>query len=148
VRVPERVDAAVDGARLRQALGNLVDNALVHGGGDVSLSMKRVNGTVEVHVEDQGAGFPTEFIANAFERFTRGDAARSRGGSGLGLAIVDAIARGHGGTAHARNTDPGSDVWLELPAQPLSRIASGNAAHNPKNSTNAAAPAANAAVSE
>jgi signal transduction histidine kinase len=111
----ERLEAAVDAERIRQALGNLVDNALAHGEGDVRLSARRVNGTVELHVEDAGPGFPDEFIAHAFERFTRGDAARGRGGAGLGLAIVDAIARGHGGSAHARNTPGGSDVWLELP---------------------------------
>jgi signal transduction histidine kinase len=148
VDVPEPVEAPVDAERLRQALGNLVDNALTHGDGDVHLSMRRVNGNVELHVQDSGAGFPTEFIANAFDRFTRGDAARGRGGSGLGLAIVDAIARGHGGSAHARNTESGSDVWLELPAQRSSRMESGNAAQSPKNSTSADAPATTAAVSE
>jgi signal transduction histidine kinase len=107
--------APVDGERIRQALGNLVDNALTYGTGEVRLSARRVDGTVELHVEDHGPGFPDAFIAHAFERFTRGDAARSRGGTGLGLAIVDAIARGHGGSAHARNTDDGSDVWLKLP---------------------------------
>jgi signal transduction histidine kinase len=105
----------VDGERIRQALGNLVENALMYGAGDVRMSARRINGTVELHVEDHGPGFPNEFIAHAFERFSRGDAARGRGGAGLGLAIVDAIARGHGGSAHVRNTADGSDVWLELP---------------------------------
>ena len=109
------VEASVDGERIRQALGNLVENALTYGAGEVRMSARRINGTVELHVEDHGPGFPDEFIAHAFERFSRGDAARARGGAGLGLAIVDAIARGHGGSAHARNTADGSDVWLELP---------------------------------
>ena len=53
----------------------------------------------------------------AFERFTRGDRARSRGGTGLGLAIVDAIARSHGGTAGGGDREGGgADVWIELPA--------------------------------
>jgi signal transduction histidine kinase len=142
------LEAPIDAERIRQALGNLVDNALAHGAGDVSLWARRVNGSVELHVEDGGPGFPDAFIARAFERFTRGDAARGRGGSGLGLAIVDAIARGHGGSAHARNTQSGSDVWLTIPAQSSARRLSGSAAQNPKNSANASTPATTAAASE
>jgi signal transduction histidine kinase len=139
----------VDGERVRQALANLVDNALVHGAGDVRLSGRRVNGRVELHVEDAGPGFPDEFIAHAFERFTRGDASRGRGGSGLGLAIVDAIARGHGGSAHARNTEAGSDVWLAVPAQALlPRRSSGSAAQSPPNTPSASTPTTTAAAPE
>jgi signal transduction histidine kinase len=111
------LEAPIDADRFRQALGNLIDNSLAHGAGDVLLSARRSNGSVEVHVEDSGPGFPDEFIGKAFERFSRSDVARSRGGTGLGLAIVDAIARGHGGSAHARNTEGGSDVWLQLPGR-------------------------------
>jgi two-component system OmpR family sensor kinase len=143
------LEAPVDAERIRQALGNLVDNALAHGDGGVRMSARRANGSVELHVEDHGAGFPDHFIAHAFERFTRADAARGRGGAGLGLAIVDAIARGHGGRAHARNTGDGSDVWLELPAQPLSsRRDNGRTAQSPPNSTTAKTPATTAAASE
>jgi signal transduction histidine kinase len=127
VDVPDMLDAPVDGERIRQALGNLVDNALAHGSGPVRMSGRQVNGAVELHVEDGGPGFPDEFIAQAFERFTRGDIARGRGGTGLGLAIVDAIARGHGGSAHARNTPGGSDVWLEVPVQRSPRLPNGGA---------------------
>jgi signal transduction histidine kinase len=145
--VPD-LEAAVDGERIRQALGNLVDNSLAHGDGAVRLSAVRVNGHLELHVTDGGPGFPDEFIAHAFERFTRGDAARGRGGTGLGLAIVDAIARGHGGSAHARNTPQGSDVWLELPLQSPPRASNGNAAQSPPKSTSANKPVTTAAVSE
>jgi two-component system OmpR family sensor kinase len=148
LEMPEELEAPVDGERIRQAIGNLVDNSLVHGSGDVRLSARRVNGRVELHVEDGGPGFPDEFIAHAFERFTRGDAARGRGGTGLGLAIVDAIARGHAGTAHARNTDAGSDVWLELPAQSSARRDSGSTAQSPPNSKTPSTPVTSAAVSE
>jgi signal transduction histidine kinase len=109
---------AIDGDRLRleQALTSIVDNALRHGGGEVRLWARRNGDSVELHVADRGAGFPEDFIEHAFERFSRGDAARGRGGSGLGLAIVETIARAHGGRAGARN-DPsgGADVWIELP---------------------------------
>jgi signal transduction histidine kinase len=104
-----------DPARLEQALGNLVGNALEHGRGTVRLSAEGTGEVVEIHVTDEGAGFPDGFLERAFERFSRADEARGRGGSGLGLAIVDVVARAHGGTAGARNTPSGADVWLALP---------------------------------
>jgi signal transduction histidine kinase len=136
---PEGLEATVDAQRIRQALGNLVENALRHGAGEVHVSAVHVNGDVELHVADHGPGFPADFLPHAFERFTRGDHARARGGAGLGLAIVDAIARGHGGSVHARNTDDGSDVWLVLPVQ-LRLRASGSAAQSPPNNSAASAP--------
>jgi signal transduction histidine kinase len=109
-----------DRARLEQALANMVDNALRHGAGDVVLSAAGDDGHVELHVRDRGPGFPAEFLPSAFERFSRADEARSRGGTGLGLAITSAVARAHGGEAHASNLDAGgADVWLEIP-HPLS----------------------------
>lgn len=111
------VSLRADRLRLEQALGNLVDNAFRYGGREIRLQAARADGKVELHVRDNGAGFPPEFLDQAFERFTRADSARSRGGAGLGLAIVRTIAEAHGGRAHAANTDPsGADVWLSLPA--------------------------------
>jgi two-component system, OmpR family, sensor kinase len=107
---------AADRLRVEQALGGIVDNALRHGEGGVTLSARRDGDRVELHVADDGPGFPPEFIGRAFERFSRADAARGRGGVGLGLAIVETIARAHGGTAHAVNrAEGGADVWIELP---------------------------------
>jgi len=106
-----------DRLRLEQALTNLVQNAIEHGGGEVTVRAGGAKGEVAIHVEDHGPGFPPEFIDRAFERFSRGDPARSGNGTGLGLAIVDAIARAHRGSAHAVNRDGrGADVWIELPA--------------------------------
>src|SRR5690242_2887861 len=62
---------SADPARLEQALGNLVDNALTHGRGTVSLSARPAGGLVELHVEDEGAGFSAGFAARAFDRFSR-----------------------------------------------------------------------------
>jgi two-component system OmpR family sensor kinase len=112
-----------DRLRLEQALTSMVDNALRYGEGEVRL-WARLNGVhVELHVSDDGPGFPTDFIDRAFERFSRADAARARGGTGLGLAIVDTIARAHGGRGAASNSpDGGADVWIEVPGEPSSEI--------------------------
>jgi signal transduction histidine kinase len=111
-----------DPLRAGQALLNLVDNALTHGGGTIELEAKERAGFVELHVRDSGSGFPAEFRDRAFDRFSRADEARSGGGSGLGLSIVDVVAQAHGGAAGARNrTSGGADVWLSLPE---SRVAS------------------------
>ena len=111
-------DFTGDPLRLEQALGNLVDNALRHGDGEVRLASAERAGRVEMSVRDQGAGFPRAFVGKAFERFTRADEARGSGGTGLGLAIVDAIARAHGGQAGVRDHDgQGAEVWIDLPAQ-------------------------------
>jgi signal transduction histidine kinase len=105
-----------DRLRLEQALSNLVDNALRHGDGSVTLTAHARNGAAELHVLDEGKGFPAAFLVRAFERFSRADVAATDG-SGLGLAIVETIARAHGGEAHAANRpDGGADVWVVLPS--------------------------------
>jgi signal transduction histidine kinase len=107
-----------DQLRLEQALGNLIDNALRHGAGPVRLSALRADSQLELHVSDAGRGFPPEFLAHAFERFSRPDDARSGEGTGLGLAIVEAIALAHGGSAEAANQiDGGADVWIAIPLE-------------------------------
>ena len=109
-----------DPERIEQALGNLVENALVHGAGTVTIGATRRDGQVELRVVDQGPGFPDGFAERAFDRFSRADEARRRSGSGLGLAIVEAIALAHGGQA---GVSPGARtaVWISLPARPEPR---------------------------
>ncbi len=102
-----------DPLRLRQALGNLVDNALRHGAGAITLAGRAADGGVALEVSDEGPGFGNDIAGRAFERFARGDAARTRGGSGLGLAIVRAIAEAHDGRASLE----GAAVRLWLPSQ-------------------------------
>jgi heavy metal sensor kinase len=119
--VSERLSADVDEQRVRQALGNLLDNGLraVPSGGRVSVVAERDNGSLRLEVRDNGPGFPAEFLPVAFEAFTRPDAGRARpeGGAGLGLAIVAAVARAHGGTVRAENLpDGGASVVVALPA--------------------------------
>ena len=102
-----------DPLRLRQALGNLVDNALRHGDGEVVLRARAQDGGVSLEVSDGGPGFGPDIADRAFERFARGDLARTRGGTGLGLAIVRAIAEAHGGRA----TLEGATVQVWMPSQ-------------------------------
>jgi signal transduction histidine kinase len=110
------VELVADRLRIEQALGNLVDNALRHGRGEVNLTLAEDDGVVELHVLDEGPGFDPAFLAHAFDRFARPDDARARGGSGLGLAIAAMIARAHGGSAGARDRPlGGADVWISLP---------------------------------
>jgi len=106
-----------DRIRLEQALGNLVDNALRYGRGEVQLSARSRDDRTELHVNDEGAGFAPEFVGHAFERFSRGERGREGAGAGLGLSIVETIARAHGGSAHVGD---GADVWIELPTAPIS----------------------------
>jgi signal transduction histidine kinase len=103
-----------DPLRLEQAVGNLVDNALTHGRGTVSLWARLGSNSLELHVSDEGPGFPPAFADRAFDRFSRADEARSTPGTGLGLAIVAAIARAHEGSV---DSGPGADVWLSLPVR-------------------------------
>jgi signal transduction histidine kinase len=126
----ERSGIVIEGdpRRLEQALGNLVENALVHGSGAIVFAAVPRDAKVELHVRDGGRGFEDAFLDRAFDRFSRADESRSSPGTGLGLSIVYAIASAHGGRAHAANTPSGGgDVWLELPlrairsAEPLSR---------------------------
>jgi len=118
VDAPAALELDADATRLEQAVGNVVDNALTHGGGDVRLSAAERDGHVELHVCDSGSGFPAEFLPHAFDRFSRADDSRSEAGTGLGLAIAAAVAAAHGGSAHAANSDgAGADVWLTIPSR-------------------------------
>jgi signal transduction histidine kinase len=117
VDAPPDVVVLADPDRLAQALDNLVDNAIRHGGGRIELRAVADGGDVAIHVYDEGPGFPDELDERAFDRFTSGTAARTGSGAGLGLAIVAAIADALGGRAGAGNRPGGgADVWLALPA--------------------------------
>jgi hypothetical protein len=105
-----------DPDRLEQALGNLVDNAIRYGGGNVTVRASANEQGVELHVEDAGPGFPPGFEGQAFERFTRANPGRAGRGAGLGLSIVRTIAQAHGGDAHTVNRPSGgADVWIVIP---------------------------------
>ena len=113
---PSQALLEADPVRVEQALGNLVDNALEYGAGAGRAAVAVPATGVELHVRDDGPGFPEDFRERAFDRFSRADEARSHGGSGLGLSIVELIARAHGGSAGLRNrAEGGADVWIEVP---------------------------------
>lgn len=117
VDAPPELALTADAQRIEQALGNLVENALVHGDGPVRIVAESRNGLVELHVLDEGPGFPDGYTERAFDRFSRADDARAGPGAGLGLAIAHAIAHAHGGDSGAGSRDdgPGADVWIALP---------------------------------
>ena len=109
-----------DGARLRQLVGNLVDNALKHTppGGKITVAVSRNAGSAELRVRDTGPGIPSEHLPHVFDRFYRADRARSTqhgSAAGLGLAICRTIARAHGGSLSARNEHPGAVFIVRLP---------------------------------
>lgn len=111
--------ARVDEDRLRQALENLVDNAIRHTGrgGAIEVRSGRRDGSLRVGVTDTGSGFPPDLLDRAFEPFARADDDRDGDGAGLGLAIVRAVALAHGGTVTIRNRpEGGASVFLDLPA--------------------------------
>jgi two-component system OmpR family sensor kinase len=113
--------AAVDAGRIRQAVDNLLDNAIRFAprGTQVVIRAGIAGPSLVIEVSDAGPGFPAEFLPHAFERFRRPDQgrARSAGGAGLGLAIVQAIAAAHGGKAVAANRpEGGAAIRLEVPA--------------------------------
>jgi len=117
VDAPPELTLTADAERVEQALGNLVENAFVHGAGPVRIVADAKNSLVELHVLDEGPGFRDGFAERAFDRFSRADDARSGAGAGLGLSIARAIARAHGGDSGARSRPDGrgADVWLVFP---------------------------------
>jgi two-component system OmpR family sensor kinase len=127
LRAVSPVTVMGDASQLRQVLGNLVRNALVHtpAGTRIELSVQVLGSDAEVEVRDHGHGLPTDDTDALFERFWRADPGRGRGraGAGLGLSIVAAIVEAHGGHVSAANADGGGAVFtIRLPV-------SGNTQH-------------------
>jgi signal transduction histidine kinase len=104
-----------DPGRVAQALDNLLGNAVRYADAQILLTAGMRCGAVELHVLDDGPGFPEGFLPRAWERFARADAGRTEDGTGLGLAIVRTIAELHQGTTGAENrAEGGADVWISL----------------------------------
>jgi two-component system OmpR family sensor kinase len=120
-----------DEGRLRQVIGNLLNNALTHTPPGTPVRVKISSGALEsgtpavvLDVEDDGPGMTADQARRVFERFYRADQARNRasGGTGLGLAIVAGLVEAHGGTVSVR-TSPGegADFEVKLPLSPDAR---------------------------
>jgi two-component system, OmpR family, sensor kinase len=115
---PEPVVVAADETHVRQALSNLVANAIRHTppGSAIDVGARMVQGEAVVTVRDHGPGLDDESLAHVFDRFWQGDKARTGSGAGLGLSIVAAVAAEHGGRATAENADGGGARFtLRLP---------------------------------
>jgi two-component system OmpR family sensor kinase len=118
---PEPVVVLGNADHLRQAVANLVANAIKHtrSGTAIDLSAHLRGDLAVLTVRDHGAGLAEDSLAHVFERFWQADAARTGSGAGLGLSIVDSIAKEHGGTARAANAPDGGAVFsIELPLNP------------------------------
>lgn len=115
---PAELRLPVDPRRLDVIVANLVGNALRHGRAPVQVSISGDAATAEIAVTDSGPGVPEEALAHVFDRFYKGDAARSpAAGSGLGLSIALANAQLHGGTLTVENSDAGARFVLQLTRQ-------------------------------
>ncbi|UOQ55738.1 HAMP domain-containing histidine kinase [Leucobacter allii] len=113
--------ALLDPARITQAMLQLVQNAVTHGGGEVELGSAFIHGRLELTVRDHGPGVAEAQQARIFERFARGAGSEDRAGSGLGLSIVQVIARAHGGDAAVSDAAGGGARFVvSLPVSPRS----------------------------
>jgi two-component system sensor histidine kinase MtrB len=111
-----RATTMIDARRLDTIVGNLVGNALDHGGPPVTVTVRADRETVEVRVSDRGGGIAEQHLSRVFDRFYKVDRSRSAGGTGLGLAIARENARLHGGdiTVESR-IGQGTTFILSLP---------------------------------
>jgi len=113
---------SADSQRIGQVLSNLIDNALRHSseGGQVTVRARQAGQMVQVDVVDEGPGVSPEELSLVFERFYRGDKARSRqtGGAGLGLSIVRQLVEAHGGRVWVESTEgQGATFSFTLPVE-------------------------------
>ncbi|NYE35584.1 two-component system OmpR family sensor kinase [Nocardioides cavernae] len=109
----EPITVTGDEARLHQVVSNLLTNARTHTPAGSTVTVSGSGDGFTVH--DDGPGFPPDLAPHAFERFTRGDAARTRGGAGLGLSLVEAIVAAHGGTVALASTPGDTTITVTLP---------------------------------
>lgn len=120
-KLPAGLRARADSDRLQQVLFNLIENAIKYGRNDGTVTIdgkQNSEGSVELWVQDNGPGIPTEARDRVFERFYRVDRARSRetGGTGLGLSIVKHIVQAHGGEVWVKSElGQGATFYFTLP---------------------------------
>lgn len=116
-----------DAGRLQQVVWNLLSNAVKFSpaGGEIEVSLRPVNSSVEVVVKDQGQGIAGEFLPHVFDRFRQADSTTTRkhGGLGLGLAIVRHLVELHGGTVTAESDGPGKGATFRVRLQAITKAA-------------------------
>jgi signal transduction histidine kinase len=116
---PDGLALRADRDRLRQALANLVDNAVKYtpAGGQVTLSARRSGRTVSIQVRDSGPGISAQDLPRIWDRLYRGDQSRSTRGLGLGLSLVKASVEAQGGTVEVESAPgQGATFTISLPA--------------------------------
>jgi signal transduction histidine kinase len=115
VNVPEELGMTADRDRLRQALANLVDNAIKYTppGGQVELSATAEGDAMVIRVADNGPGISEQDLPRIFDRLYRGDHSRTTRGLGLGLNLVRAYIEAQGGTVEVKST-PGQGSTFEI----------------------------------
>ena len=117
----DSLTAYIDEERFRQALDNLIDNAVRHSEADgtVTVTLNRHSDDCLITVQDTGSGIPAEEIDYLFHRFYRASNARGKG-SGLGLAIAHEIIQAHGGSIQIQSTlGEGTAIEIRLPLSTL-----------------------------
>jgi signal transduction histidine kinase len=117
---PDTMNVSADRGRLRQALSNLVGNAIKYApaGTPINVRAERQNGLFRIAVSDHGPGIPPEERGHMFEKFFRGRGVGSTPGAGLGLSIARSLVVLHGGTLDYEDTPGGGSTFVvRLPAQ-------------------------------
>ncbi|HEX7295535.1 MAG TPA: PAS domain S-box protein, partial [Pyrinomonadaceae bacterium] len=116
-----------DSSRLQQVVWNLLSNAVKFSpaGGEIEVSLQRVDSSVEIVVEDHGQGIPSEFLPHVFDRFRQQDSTTTRkhGGLGLGLAIVRHLVELHGGIVIAESEGAGKGATFRVRLKAITKEA-------------------------
>ena len=115
VHVPDDIVVRADRDRLRQAVANLVDNAIKYtpAGGRIDVSAASRDGYLEIRIADTGVGIPEHDLPRIFDRLYRGDQSRTTRGLGLGLSLVRAFVEAHGGTVTV-SSSPGAGATFTI----------------------------------
>jgi len=122
--VPPVLILRADRTRLRQAVANLVDNAIKYtpSGGRVEIVATRAEGEILLSVRDSGIGITADELPRIWDRLYRGDKSRSQRGLGLGLSLVKAVVQAHHGRVEASSVPGGGSIFsLSLPLPPAAQ---------------------------
>jgi signal transduction histidine kinase len=117
--IPESLTVVADHDALFQVIYNLMDNALkfIDQGGTLTVYLEEAGGKARFHIINTGGEIPPDQLPHIFERFYKGDSARTgvKNGSGLGLYIVKTVINKHGGDVYAKSGDGKTEFCFSLP---------------------------------